>query len=478
MNRRERLESVVVVGGGLVACLAAIAFARALPRATVTLVTLPLDPAALADRLPAVGPDAMTLFGTLGLSERALIAAGAATHRVGTRLSWGAAPFAIGEGDGVSTLAGAALHQLWWAQGGSEPFAGLVPGAALAQAERFVHPAADAGPLLGRIDYALRLDATRALPLFQSVAARANVRTVAGERVGVERSEAGVAAVSIAGERLIADLYVDASGPAALLGAADADWVDWAGSLPADRLLLGSAVARPSPADAYEANADGWSARWPLATRTLTGLAYAAGVTNDARARRLAGGEAERITVAPRRQAAPFAGNVLALGDAAAAVGALGWMGLPLALAQLELALELMPAKADEPLLRAEYNHRSGLRAERVRNYAAAFYLTGERRGAFWHPLRKVTAPEELATALVQFGQRGTLPPLEEAIVTRATWQQALIGLGVRPVRRDPVALSVPTASAVAALAQLRGAVAALPGPLPAYPDYLTRMMR
>jgi tryptophan halogenase len=353
-----------------------------------------------------------------------------------------------------------------------------VPGAALAHAERFVHPAADAGPLLGRIDYALRLDATRALPLFQSVAARANVRTVAGERVGVERSEAGVAAVSIAGERLIADLYVDASGPAALLGAADADWVDWAGSLPADRLLLGSAVARPSPADAYEANADGWSARWPLATRTLTGLAYAAGVTNDARARRLAGGEAERITVAPRRQAAPFAGNVLALGDAAAAVGALGWMGLPLALAQLELALELMPAKADEPLLRAEYNHRSGLRAERVRNYAAAFYLTGERRGAFWHPLRKVTAPEELATALVQFGQRGTLPPLEEAIVTRATWQQALIGLGVRPVRRDPVALSVPTASAVAALAQLRGAVAALPGPLPAYPDYLTRMMR
>ena len=248
---------------------------------------------------------------------------------------------------------------------------------------------------------------------------------------------------------------------------------------PVDRLLLGSVGGRPSPADGYEATGIGWTARWPMNGRVLTGLAYASATTSDARAKRQAGGDVERIVVRPRRRAAPFAGNVLALGDAAASVGPLGWMGLPLALAQLGLAIELMPARVIEPLLVAEYNRRATLRAERVHAYGAAFYLAGAgRSGEFWHPLRKRATPPELATALTQFGRRGTLPPVEEEIVPRGAWRQALIGLGVRPERRDPVALSVPAASAVAALTQLKAAVAALPTQLPPYPDYLAAMMR
>ena len=53
-----------------------------------------------------------------------------------------------------------------------------------------------------------------------------------------------------------------------------------------------------------------------------------------------------------------------------------------------------------------------------------------------------------------------------------------VIGLGVRPVRRDPLALSAPRASAVAALAGLRQAVAALPAGLPAYSEYLAAAQR
>jgi tryptophan halogenase len=169
---------------------------------------------------------------------------------------------------------------------------------------------------------------------------------------------------------------------------------------------------------------------------------------------------------------------VLALGEAAANAGPLGWPGLPLALAQLELALELMPTQADEPLLRAEYARRAGLRADRAHAYAAAFYLVGTRRGAFWHALRDVDPPAELAQALAQFGRRGTLPPIEEQHVRRASWQQALIGLGIRPRRHDPVALSVPRASAAAGLAQVRGAIAALAAALPPYPDYLATTKR
>lgn len=478
MNAREPLRSVVVVGGGPTAMVAAIGFARALPQAQVTLIATPPDPAALADRLPAIAPAAAAIAAAVGLDEAMLVAAGAATHRVGERFAWSANPFAIGDGDGVAALAGAALHQLWLAHG-EGAYAALVPGAAMAMAERFVPPRDDDRSVLSHVDHSLRIDAAIAAPLLARLARSAGVTIVTASTIAVTHAGTGIATLAADGTTRAADLYVDASGPAALLAPAQAEWIDWSATLPVDRLLLGSAAARPSPADSYEAHAIGWSARWPLAARTLTGVGYRSATTPDAKARKLLAGEAERIVLRPRRRAAPFAGNVLALGDAAAAVGPLGWMGFTLALMQLELALALMPARQPEPRLIAEYNRRATLRADHVHAYLSAFYHAGPgRSGDFWHPLRKAAVTGELAIALTQFGRRGTLPPVEDAVVPAGQWRQALIGLGVRPERHDPVALSVPRTTAVAALAQLRGAVAALPAGLPPYPDCLAMMMR
>ena len=164
MNRRESLQSVVVVGGGLVALTAALGFARALPHATVTLVATAPDPAALADRLPAVTPQVDEAFDALGLDEAAMVAAGAATHRMGEHFTWGDAAFTIGEGEGVPNLAGAAVHQMWLAHGDG-PYDALVPAATLAAAERFAPPASDPRSLLSRVNYTLRLDADAATPM-------------------------------------------------------------------------------------------------------------------------------------------------------------------------------------------------------------------------------------------------------------------------------------------------------------------------
>ena len=476
MNRREALHDIVVVGGGIVALTAAIAFARALPRATVSLVATKADPAALADRLPAVTPAVAEMFETLGLDEAALVAGGVATHRLGERFAWGEPAFTVGEGDGVANLAGAPPHQLWRAHG-EGAFETLVPAAVLSQAERFAPPAEDRASLLSSLNYTLRLDPEALTPALLAAMRAARVRLIAPTSLSVERQAGQTIALLVdGGTRLTADLFIDASGPAALLAAEDAAWVDWRATLPVDRLLLAAAAARPSPLDRYEAGSHGWGARWPLARRTLVGFAYARETTNDARAAKELPGPAERIALHPRRQVAPFAGTVLAIGDAAAALGPLGWPGYTLALAQLELALSLMPARTPEPLLIAEFNRRATLRAERLHAYAAAFYLAGTaRRGGFWHAARKAEPPAELATALAQFGQRGTLPPVEEEMVAPAQWWQALIGLGVSPQRRDPVALSVPRVSAIAAMTQLRTAIAALPAQLPPYPAWLAQ---
>ncbi|MFV0624251.1 tryptophan 7-halogenase [Sphingomonas sp. ac-8] len=482
-NCRAAPRVIAIVGGGPIALLSAIAFARALPLASVAVIATPDDPAALADRLPVALPPALAFLATLGLDEAALLASGA-THRIGERFDWGETPFTLGVGERAPPVHGAALHQLWLAQGAVGRFDALLPGASLAAAERFIHPDdAPRYPLLSQLDFALRLDPDRIRSLLGERAQAMRIAIVRSANVSATHCDTGIDALLLDdGRRITADLFVDASGPAACLLPDAAVRIDWSAALPVDRLLLADGSGGPSPTDRYTAHRTGWSATWPLADRSVEALGYASTVTGDASATRQFGRPAaavERIALRPGRLATPMAGNLLVLGDAAAAVGPLGCLGFTLACAQLELALSLMPGCAAEPSLAAEYNRRATLRADHMRDYAASFYFAGSpQRGEFWHPLRARPAPAGLAAALAQFRQRGTLPPVEEEMMAAGQWTQALLGLGVRPARIDPIALSVPPAAAAAALERLRGAVRSVSAALPPYPDYLNAATR
>lgn len=476
-NARTAPQAVAIVGDGPVGLTAALAFAAALPQAQVTVIATPDDPAALADRLPVADPRTLGFLATLGIDEAALVAAGA-THRIGARFAWGNTIFTLGTGEGVPIVAGAALHQLWLAHGAIGRFEELVPGAVLAAADRFVLPEEDPRSPLSRIDHGLRLDPVRGRAMLAARARAAGIAIVPTEQLHIERNGEIVRAVTLAdGGRIAADLFVDAGGPATLL-AADDGWIDWQAALPVDRLLLTTGAGAPSPADRYAAEATGWTASWPLVDRALSGFAYAAATTGDAEAQRLFATDAAPIVLHPGRRVRPLTGNVLALGDAAVATGPFGLAGFALACAHLSLALDLMPARVPDALLIAEYNRRATMQADRVRDHVAAFYHVAHPEGPFWDATRTMAAPEGLVALLAQFRQRGTLPPLEEEMVARADWIQALIGLGVRPVRADPIALSVPAAVARTALDGLRGAIAPLPGRLPPYPDYRRMLMR
>lgn len=478
-NRRAAPRSIVVVGAGVVALTSAIAFARALPQAGIAVIATPGDPAALADRLPVALPQALAFLATLGLDEATLLSGGA-THRVGERFDWGETCFTLGVDTHTPVVHGTALHQLWLAQGAPGRFDALLAGATLAAAERFVHPDDASGSPASQFDYALRLDPDRTRALLAERARAMRIAFLPSAPVEVVCGDAGIEALLLdGGRRIQADLFVDASGPASCLVPGDAGWVDWSAALPVDRLLLAEDRTPPSPTDRYAATPIGWTTRWPLADRTVSALGYADSIGIARALRDFGRPAAERIALRPGRLERPMAGNLLVLGDPAAAVGPLGALGYTLACAQLELALDLMPGRTPEPVLAAEYNRRATLQADRVRDYAASFYLVGGPvRGPFWHRLHDRPAPKGLAAALVQFRQRGTLPAIEEAMVTPGDWTQALLGLGIRPVRADPIALSVPAAVATAALERRRAAVRTLPAVALPYPDYLNAAMR
>lgn len=487
---RPPIRSIAILGAGLVGLSAALAFGRALPGVSVTVLATPPDPAALADRLPGTLPGIADMLPAMGIDEAMLVARGAATHRLGQVFEhWREddAEWVHAYGETGAPMDGVAFHQRWLRArraGAPLPFHRYGPAATLAQAGRFVHPVDDPRSPLSRIDYALRLDPARAGVIFAERAQRLGVRIVPAVLRAVDRTaDGGMAALRLDGDRTVtADLFIDCSGPAAPL-LADRGFESWSDALPVDRLLLtATPLATPSPQDHYTANASGWRGWWPLRDRALVGLAYTDGVTSEARARRVfgeAGRQAEAIALRPGRVCAPWQHNVLALGDAAVASGPLEWTGLTLAHAGIALALELLPGRDFHPLELAEYNRRAELRAGRVRDFLALHYQAGARRkGELWQTIRNRAPPPDLARTLARFAQRGVLPHFEEESFDRHSWLSTLIGLGVTPTYDDPAAMSIDPADGAAGLTALAATLATLPARLPSYPDYLVGMAR
>lgn len=461
MTGERAIRSVCVAGAGLVGLSGAIAFARALPGAEVTLLEVPEDPAALADRLTGTLPCVHRFHAAIGLDEADLVRSGAAMHRIGTRFEdWpaGAKPWYHVFGSHGAPSGGAAFHQLWARTrraGAALPFHSYAPAAALAAAGRFVHPSDDAASPLSTYSYALRIEPERYREHLLGLVAKLPITRRAGELGGVEpRQDGGVAALRLKdGTTLAADLFLDCAGPSAPVhSAVSQDFESWTALMPFDRVNIGSGPppASPTPCDTVTRDPGGWCWSSPLQDRTMA-------------VRVSTGGDGVPLGAGWRPQG--WAHNVLALGDAAVAIDPLHGTNLALAQSGILKALELLPGRDCHPLEIREYNRRRGQEVARVRDFIALHYLHGD-----------AIPPESLAITLDQFEARGRLPVFEEETFDSDAWLGALIGLGIVPREINPVAASVAPEAAEEMMARVAARVAALPGQVPAYAAYLARM--
>lgn len=436
MNMRAALRSVAVVGGGPVALVSAAALQQALPGAAVTLVPAPIPADALADRFPLALPAVHAVLARIGMTPDLLLGRGVARPRHASAFAdWSrdGTRWWVGD-DAAATLAEGRLSALWLrardAREPVPPFHALNPGCV----------AAAAGIADPRVEPALHLDPARLAKALASIGGQAGVR-FAAPFAGVDPD--GTIRLQD-GTSIDADLSIDASGPGRWLCRQRA-FAGWRDAVPCDRVAFDAAEDDAGSCDRYRATTKGWQAIWP-------GIRVRA--------------EGAGTAIAPGRLIEPFAGRVIALGDAAVQPGPLGRAGFTLALGQLALLLELMPARDPESLLQAEFNRRAGLQADRMRDFLGAHYHGGGRtQGPFWHRLQSAARPASLDRLLGQFARRGQVVPADEELVQRDAWTAVLLGQGMRPERADPIAQSVAPAEAARLLNTLAARLAALETP-------------
>lgn len=489
------IESVLVVGGGIVGWSAAAALRRGMPWLTVTIVPQPVPASSLADTMPCALPSIMGFHADLGLSDQDAMLRTGGSYRLGTLFSgWAKKQADYVHSYGVhGRPMGAISFHLQWARlaasGGEAAFERHAPAAALARAGRFALPSAKPDSLFAGFEYGLQLDVTRYREMMRAFALHCGVREQPGTVASVEvRADRFIDRVTLDdGTPCRADLFIDCTGPgAALRGAIDDEREDWGGQLACDRILIAEG---PPPSDlplhdTVTATPGGWRWRAATATRGLHGICYASAFCDDATAARQlraashADPSASPIAFAAGTRCAPWRGNCIAVGDAATAIEPLEWSNLHLAHSAIDRIIAMMPGADCAAVELAEFNRQSYAEAIRVRDFVLLHYVTSSRGEPFWRAAATAPLSRSLEHSLSLFRERGRLPVYEEETFARDSWLAVLFGQGVLPRRVDPLAEAVPAAEVAQTMAGLRGAIDAALPQFPTHADYLAAQTR
>lgn len=267
----EKVQNVVVVGGGTAGWTAAAAIARLIGR-NLNVVLVESDAIGTVGVGEATIPPFRTMHRLLKISEPEFLAQVQGTIKLGISFeNWRSVGHDYIHSFGVTGQGcWAAGFQHFWlkarALGIGEEFSAYAPELMAAKAGRFGF--LKQNPL----SYAYHLDATAYAGVLRRQAEQDGVTRIEGRIVDVERSESGdVSSVVLgSGQSVAGDLFIDCSGFFSLLmgKTLETEFEDWTHWLPCDRAVAVQTTATedPIPYTRSIARESGWQWRIPLQT--------------------------------------------------------------------------------------------------------------------------------------------------------------------------------------------------------------------
>lgn len=484
------VRALIVVGDGLAGVMTAAALVRALPAHRFTVHLVPTGGAdhSIGFDQPAdcARPTLRRFHDMLGMEEEQLIAETGASFSLGTAWSgWSpsAPTFFLPFGEAGAALGGVPFHQLaarLRAAGRKVRLSDYSAATLMAQAGRFTKAPADPRSPLSSIDHALHLPRAAHRDLLLRCAVDLGLRVAPAKFRGASvASDGTIDAVMLDdGSRIEGWLFIDASGPSALLssnlgGGHFHSWRQW---LAVDRLLISEQASDvpPAPYGHLQAHAAGWRLQVPAQGRVGEALAYASGQLGDEEASRLTPGAGSPAQLEQGRLDEPWRGNIVAIGAAAAVLEPHSGLGLHLVQSAIERLLRLLPHELPAPPEQREFNRETSLELDRARDLVIASYALNGRIGEpLFDSARSADLPDELASKLALYRSRGRVTLLDGDLLEEPEWALFLDEFGVRPRRYDALADGLPLEWLEAQFARMRELLIAAVRPLPLHGDYL-----
>jgi tryptophan 7-halogenase len=472
------IERIVICGGGLAGHMTAAALSHQLPSSVQ--ITL-LDCRSDADLFygNATNAAAYEFNLSVGVSEPQLIL------ESDTAFSWGAKYVRWGAGGRswiqcfhlALPIEGGVLfhhHLSRLKLGELEPF---LVSAMAARKGAFAHPTERGGPLLSRAEYGYQFDPRAYASLFAAAQDKGRVRVVASSVADIELGENGIAAIHCSdGQSLSGDLYVDCTGPKAVLMSRLG--VGFSGQ----RHLRGVTSQRAAgqigePHRTVTASAFGWQAITPLQGSVARLTIYDPRAEAQALA---AHGEAPERTAdatCGRRDEAWFR-NCVAIGQAASVVEPLTPAPMMLLQRDIERLLALIPISDDMSVESREFNRRHEEDYTHAELFRRALHEAPSLpEGPYLSAVREEPIHDKLAYKIEQFESRGLLVSYDLEPFNLEDWTILHCGMGRRPARYDPLADQASEASLRQHLESLRSGIEKLVNAMPSHAAYMNGLI-
>jgi len=454
----SRLRHVVVCGAGLAGQLTAAALAKQLPK-HIQVTWLKASGTDTRDFLygSVTAPMAYDFNLSAGVTEPDLVLNSSTVFSFGTHyVGWGGARRNWVQGFHVpfSVLEGVPLYHYLLQRGlfDIEPF---VVSAVAGLAGKFAHPPEDQRHPLSRAEYGYQFDPVSYGALFERQA-KASVKMVSGKIVEIDRTGDKIGALRLAdGQRIEADLYIDCSGPDALLSSQPHGHT---GRRLGVVTSQGLAAELGPPLRTVTAEDFGWSSHTPLldAVRHLT--VYAPDCEDEALA---AHGETPELCsmldLGHRDQA--WVGNCVAIGLSAGAVEPITCAPSILLQRDIERLLALVPVRTDMAVERREFNRQYVEDYRNAELFNRSLFVGSMPDEPYWRTASAEPLDERLASKIEQFESRGLHVAYDLEPFSLEDWILQHFGMGRRPDRYDRIADHVPRDTINAHLAGLRGAI-------------------
>jgi len=455
------IRKIVVVGGGAAGWMSAAALSQLLPRDFTQIELVESEEIGIIGVGEATVPTIFWFNKKLGIDEADFVSKTQGTFKLGIDfVDWGKIGNRFFHGFGFfgPPIDDIPAYQYWLKlhkQGDQTRLEGYCVPAIMAELNRCVRPHPDPNSPFSAFLYAYQFDAALYARYLRGYAEQRGVKRTNARIVDVKlRGEDGfIEALVLEDGTLVAgDLFIDCSGFVGLLieKALKTGYEDWTHWLPCDRALAApcESVSPVTPYTRSTAREAGWQWRIPLQHRIGNGYVYCSKFISDEKAAETLMGNLDGKALAEPRQLRFAAGrrkkfwhkNCVAIGLASGFVEPLESTTVSLIQNGIARLIEYFPDKNCDPALQDEFNRRSVMEIEGIRDFIILHYCLTERRDSeLWNYCREMPLPDSLAYKIEMFRTRGYPIVHESDNFKEPSWIAIFNGLGVVPQSYNPL---------------------------------------
>jgi len=427
------VKSIVILGGGSAGLIAAVTLKRRLPELEVRVIRSPeIGVIGVGEGTTASFP--RHFFTYLGFNPKQFYDEAAPTWKLGIRFDWGRRPSFFYP---FVTELDAELPNFSRSPGfyfdEETRWMGLTS-ACLAQNKAF--PRSPQGTPDFRYNHAFHIENVKLVSWLGGTARAIGVSITDGTMRAAERGPTGIAALHLeSGERVAADLFVDASGfrRELLVRAMEEPQISFGSTLFCDRAVIAGWPRTTEPIQPFtvaETMNAGWSWQIEHEHWINRGYVYSSRFLGDEEALAEFRGKNPKIANEPRivkfssgRVTRPWVGNVVAVGNASGFVEPLEASALQVICSQTRyLADALRDSRCEPPPSLVElYNEVNNNAWDDIRGFLAVHYAFNDQLDTpFWRACRNETDLAE-GTRIVEFYRENGPSLLGKGVLVRPT---------------------------------------------------------